>query len=64
MAQAQSRLTQTARPDLPEVACLEEFWASHAQGAMPLQEMVGKVLLDTLGLGNQQVYEFLYGEQP
>ena len=64
MAQAQSRLTQTARPDLPEVACLEEFWASHAQGAMPLQEMVGKVLLDTLGLGNQQVYEFLYGEHP
>lgn len=58
-------------PDLPsvaselaEVACLEAFWASHVQGELKLQEIIGNLLLDTLGLGNQQVYAFLYGEHP
>lgn len=46
-----------------EVACLEEFWASHAQGAMPLEQMISKLLLDTLGLGNQQVYRKLHLER-
>lgn len=47
-----------------EIACLEEFWASHSGKGPPLDEMVGKLLLDTLGLGNQQVYEQLYLVKP
>ena len=47
-----------------EIACLEEFWASHSGKRPPLDEMVGKLLLDTLGLGNQQVFEQLYGVKP
>ncbi|WP_077146825.1 phytanoyl-CoA dioxygenase family protein [Sphingopyxis sp. KK2] len=47
-----------------EIACLEEFWASHTGNGPPLDEMVGKLLLDTLGLGNQQVYEQLYLVKP
>lgn len=50
--------------ELPEVACLEAFWAAHVAGGIPLDPMVGKLLLDTLGLGNQQVFRFLYGEGP
>lgn len=46
--------------DMPEVACLEEYWASHTGNGPPLAEMIGKLLLDTLGLGNQQVLEQLY----
>lgn len=47
-----------------EIACLEEFWASHTGNGPPLDEMVGKLLLDTLGLGNQQVFEQLYLVKP
>lgn len=47
-----------------EIACLEEFWASHSGKGPPLDEMVGKLLLDTLGLGNQQVFEQLYLVKP
>ena len=47
-----------------EIACLEEFWASHSGKGPPLDEMVGKLLLDTLGLGNQQVFEQLYQVKP
>lgn len=49
---------------LPEIACLEEYWASHSGKGPPLDEMVGKLLLDTLGLGNQQVFEQLYLVKP
>ncbi|MDO9368286.1 MAG: phytanoyl-CoA dioxygenase family protein [Sphingopyxis sp.] len=45
---------------MADVACLEEYWASHTGNAPPLAEMIGKLLLDTLGLGNQQVFEQLY----
>ena len=45
---------------MPEVACLEEYWAAHTGNGPPLDEMIGKLLLDTLGLGNQQVLEQLY----
>jgi hypothetical protein len=47
-----------------EIACLEEFWASHSGKGPPLDEMVGKLLLDTLGLGNQQAFEQLYLVKP
>jgi len=47
-----------------EIACLEEFWASHTGNGPPLDEMVGKLLLDTLGLGNQQAFEQLYLVKP
>lgn len=47
-----------------DVACLEEFWASHVEGAMKLDEKVVKLLLDTLGLGNQQAYRKLILERP
>ena len=50
--------------EMPEVACLEEFWAAHSGKGPPLDEMIGKLLLDTLGLGNQQVFEVLYGTKP
>jgi hypothetical protein len=49
---------------LSEVACLEAHWASHVAGGMRLQQMLEKVLLDTLGLGNQQVLAKLHGEKP
>ncbi|HMO77375.1 MAG TPA: phytanoyl-CoA dioxygenase family protein [Sphingopyxis sp.] len=49
---------------MPEVACLEEYWASHSGKGPPLDEMLGKLLLDTLGLGNQQVFEQLYQVKP
>ena len=66
MAATQPRLTteETAQPQLPEIACLEEFWAAHVAGGMPLQQMVAKLLLDTLGLGNQQVFAFLFRGRP
>lgn len=50
--------------EMPEVACLEEYWASHTGNGPPLDEMLGKLLLDTLGLGNQQVFEQLYLVKP
>lgn len=50
--------------ELPEIACLYELWASHCAAGMPLQQVIGKLLLDTLGLGNQQVFALLYGERP
>lgn len=68
MATSQPRLTAEdmaiVQPELPEIACLEEFWAAHVAGGMPLQQMVAKLLLDTLGLGNQQVFAFLFRGQP
>ena len=64
MAQAEPRLKCASADELPEVACLEQFWAAQVAGAMPLDEMVGKLLLDTLGLGNQEVYRFLRREHP
>lgn len=54
----------SAAADTLEIACLEEFWASFVKGAMPLDEMVAKVLLDTLGIGNQQVYRKLIFDKP
>jgi hypothetical protein len=60
MAASQPRLSAKPSPRLPEVACLEEFWAAHTRGGLPLQEIVTKLLLDTLGLGNQEVFRFLY----
>ncbi|MCR2832808.1 phytanoyl-CoA dioxygenase family protein [Parerythrobacter lacustris] len=49
---------------LPEVACLHEFWAAHVQGGMPVQQMIERLLLSTLGLGNLQTYRFLRSGQP
>ncbi|WP_432768193.1 MAG: phytanoyl-CoA dioxygenase family protein [Sphingopyxis sp.] len=50
--------------DALEIACLEEFWASHSGKGPRIDDMVGKLLLDTLGLGNQQVFEQLYQVKP
>ena len=52
-------------PDvLPEIACLEQFHAAQVRGGPPPGEMVCKLLLDTLALGNKEVYRFLHGERP
>lgn len=61
-----SRLADAAHnaAELPEIACLEEFWSAHIGRGLPLQQSVAKVLLDTLGLGNQEVYAFFRAEQP
>jgi len=48
----------------PEIACLEEFHAAQVGGGLPLSEMIGKLLLDTLGLGNQEVYRFFQRGAP
>ncbi|MXO93509.1 phytanoyl-CoA dioxygenase [Erythrobacter arachoides] len=49
---------------LPEIACLVEYHAAQVLGGYPLDEMVGKLLLDTLGLGIQETLTFLHRERP
>lgn len=66
MAATEPRLADGAQAGgaLPEIACLEEFWAAQLGRGLPLQQMIAKLLLDTLGLGNQQVYAFFRAETP
>lgn len=52
------------RTAFPLVGGLREYWASFVEGAPPLEQMVAKLLLDTLGLGNQQVLPYLIHERP
>ena len=60
MAAAEPRLTR----DLPEISGLEALLAAHVAGGPPLAPMAEKLLLDTLGLGNLEVYGFLHTERP
>lgn len=66
MVAPQSGLTglTAAGDSLTEIGCLEACWASHVAGGLRLQTMIEKVLLDTLGLGNQQVLAKLHREKP
>ena len=47
-------------PQLPDIACLHEFWAAHGNGGRQLQPQVERFLLDTLGIGNKQAYFALH----
>jgi Phytanoyl-CoA dioxygenase (PhyH) len=49
---------------LPTVEGLQAYWAAKTGKGPPRGEMQDRVLLDTLGLGNQQVLATLYSEQP
>ncbi|GAA4043682.1 phytanoyl-CoA dioxygenase family protein [Parerythrobacter jejuensis] len=49
---------------LPEIALLEEFRASLVDNGPALGEMQVRLLLDTLGLGNKQAFEFLSSQRP
>ncbi|GAB5350165.1 phytanoyl-CoA dioxygenase family protein [Alteriqipengyuania sp. 357] len=49
---------------LPEVACLEQFHAALVRGGPQLAEMTSRLLLDTLALGNKEVYQFLHRARP
>lgn len=49
---------------LPLVEGLRDYWASKTGHGPPRGEMQDKLLLDTLGLGNQQVLQKLHGAQP
>jgi hypothetical protein len=48
----------------PMIEGLLGFWASKVAGGTPRGEMQDRLLLDTLGLGNQQVLQKLHGERP
>jgi Phytanoyl-CoA dioxygenase (PhyH) len=43
---------------------LYDYWAAKTGHGPPRDEMQDRVLLDTLGLGNQQVFAKLHGERP
>jgi hypothetical protein len=43
---------------------LYDYWASKVAGTPPRGEMLDRLLLDTLGLGNQQALTKLHGERP
>lgn len=49
---------------MPLVEGLEDYWASQMGHAPRREAMADQVLLDTLGLGNQQVLEKLHSERP
>lgn len=49
---------------LPMIAHLENLRRSLVEGGPPLPEMTLRLLCDTLGLGNLEVFRFLTGEQP
>lgn len=58
-------MTDAASPaSLADVACLEAFYESQVCGGLPLQDMIQKVLLDTLGLGIQEVLVLLHRQRP
>ncbi len=50
--------------DMPEVEGLHDYWASQMGALPPRGELRDRLLLDTLGLGNQQVLDKLHSERP
>ena len=48
----------------PSVALLDDFRRSFVEGAPRLPELTTRLLLDTLGLGNRQVFDFLARARP
>ena len=62
MAQAQPRLNDSSA--FPEIAHLEDLRCAFVAGGPPLPEITQRVLLDTLGVGNRQAFDFLCNQRP
>lgn len=62
MAASQPRLS--ASETLLRIAHLEDLRRAFVDGGEPLPEITTRLLLDTLGLGNRQVFDFLAASRP
>ena len=62
MAAPEPRLS--AGGAFPEVAYLDDLRRALVEGGPPLPEITQRLLLDTLGIGNRQAFDFLCSQRP